>query len=490
MAGEFSKSARPKRPGAYVNFVADDRQGVAPTLGSIVAVPIVHDWGPFERNVLVESLAEFEAVYGTSRDTPGYMAVQQAFRGEGLEGRGGAGGVLVHRFGGAAAAKANKALDNTTPAAALTLSARYEGSRGNDLRVTVQDYATDTTKTELILYDGTVELERFVFADTDIAGVAAAINADSDWVTATMTADGVALTPVSAVSFAGGDDGATLLAADWTAVMDALEVERFSVFAPFDLTDSGILASLKTWAVNLNSQGKRFFLVVGGALDETAATAIARSATLNDEDIINMGVGSVEDSGLPDASGNPAVLSTSQLAPRLAGVVAQRGEAKSLTFARLAGLTLRVGPTEADILSAFDGGVVVLGRDSHPTAPVRIEKGLTTYTTQNDPAKPYTVFRQPKYVRTMQGLEIELEQWSVENAIGELPVNDKSRDAVVAFVRSRLRAREDAKILQPGWSVGVDPDPPPSDDDEFIAVQAVLRFGRPAEQVFFTIRAA
>lgn len=490
MPGEFSKSARPKRPGAYVNFEATERRGVPPNIGAVVAVPIVHDWGPFKRNVLVGSLAEFQAIYGAATDTPGYMAVQQAFRGEGLSGRGGAGAVLVHRMGGSAAAKSARILTNTTPATALTLTAKYEGTRGDDLRVTVQDYAADSTKSELILYDGLVELERFLFTDADINGVRDQINLTSDWVTAVANINGVALTAVSSVAFTGGNDGTTLISGDWTALMTALEPERFSVFAPFDLTDSSIIAALKTWAIGLNGGGKRFFLVVGGALDELITTAVTRSGTLNDEDIINVGVGSVLDAGLPDASGNPAVLSTSQLAPRIAGIVAQRGEAKSLTFARLADLTLRTGPTESGILAAFDGGVLVLSRDSHAVSPVRIEKGLTTYTTTTNTAKPYTVFRQPKYVRTMQGLQLELEQWSVENVIGELPVNDKTRDAVIAFVRSRLQARESAGIVQTGWTLGVDNDPPSSDDDEFIAVLVGLKFGRPAEQVFFTIRAA
>jgi hypothetical protein len=487
--GEFSKSSRPKRPGAYVNFEAVERQSVPPSIGSVVAIPIVHDWGPYKQNVLVGSLAEFQAVYGASQDTPGFMAVQQAFRGEGLAGRGGAGAVLVHRFGGSAAAKSTRTLSNTTPATSLTLTAKYEGTRGDDLRVTVQDYAADSSKTELILYDGGVELERYLFADTNINDLRDQINLNSDWVTAVANITGVALAPVSSVAFSGGNDGTTVVSGDWTNVMTALEPERFSVLSPFDLTDSSILASLKTWTVNLNSQGKRFFLVIGGALDETITTAVTRSGTLNDEDIINVGVGSVIDDGLLDVAGNPVVLSTSQLAPRIAGVVAQRGEAKSLTFARLADLRLRVGPTEAGILTAFDGGVTVLSRDSHSLAPVRIEKGLTTYTA-NSAQKPYTIFRTPKFVRTMQGLELELEQWSTETIIGELPVNDKTRDAVIAFVRSRLQARQSAGIVQPGWSVSVDPDPPPSDDDDFIAVLVGLHFGRSAEQVFFTIRAA
>lgn len=489
MPGQFSKANRPRRPGGYVTFDATQPVSVQPSVGSIVAIPFTHDWGPFEVAQQVASLAEFQALYGYSTQTPGYIAVKQAFQGEGLSGRGGAGAVLCYRFGGSAALKATRTLQNTTPAVALTMTALYEGTRANSLRATTQDHAADAAKNELIILDGTVEVERYVYTDIDIADLAAQINARSNWVTAVANITGVALGVVAAQAFAGGNDGSTLASGDWTAMESAMEVERFGIFSPFDLTGAPDVAALKVWAANLNVAGKRFEVVLGGVLDEAVATAITAAALLNDENFMRVGNGSVSDAGMLDANDNPTILSTSQLAPRIAGILAQKGEAKSMTFSRLAGLTLLNGPTDAGVLQAFDGGVVLLTRDSNADAPVRIERGLTTFLSPaGTVTKPYSIFRNPKFVRTMQGVQMDLQDWSETNVIGLLPVNNKTRDYVLGHVKSMLAAREDASVILAGWSVSVDPDPPPLDTDEFIAVVIGLRFGRSAEQVFFTIK--
>ena len=341
---------------------------------------------------------------------------------------------------------------------------------------------------ELIVYDGTVEVERYQYPNTDINNLVAQINGRSKWLTATASAQ-TALTPATGQALAGGADGGTVAAGDWTAAESALEVERFGVFAPYDMTGAPDVAALKTWVKNLNAAGKRFTAVLGGVVNETVSTAITAAALLNDENIVRVGNGSVGDEGTPDAAGNPTILSTSQLAPRIAGIIAAKGEAHSLTFARLAGTTLYNGPTDSQVLQAFDGGVVLLTRDSNVDSPVRIEKGMTSFlSTAATAKKPYVIYRNVKYMRTMAGIQMDVQDWSESNVIGLLPVNNKTRDYVLGYCQALLTVRETASVIQPGWTAQVDPDPPPSDDDEYIAILIGLKFGRSVEQVFFTVR--
>jgi hypothetical protein len=194
-------------------------------------------------------------------------------------------------------------------------------------------------------------------------------------------------------------------------------------------------------------------------------------------------MGSVLDSTL-------GTLSTSQLAPRIAGIMAAKGEAQSMTYSRLAGVTPLVGASAADILTAYDAGVMVLGRDSNPDAPVRIEKALTTYVVKTNAQKPYLIYRNPKYVRTMQGLQMELADWSDSNIIGRTAVSDKTRQFVVGEARTRCQRRVDLGVIQPDFTCVIDPNPTPSDTDEYVAVLIGLGFGRSVEQVFFTIQVA
>lgn len=489
----FSKDNRPILMGAYFNEDAVVPTTVAPNAGSVVAVPFTHNWGPFKAATLLTSFAQFEQVYGKDA-SQARTAVYGAFYGEGVPGFGGAGGVLAYRTGGSTAAKATKTLSNTTPAAALVLSAKYEGTKGNNLRVTVQDLASDSTQTELILLDNNAnELERYRFADANLASAASQINASSNWITASVTTDGVVLAVVSNQAFTAGDDGSSLSGADVTAVQTALEIQRFGVFAPADIagttytggaTATSILASYLTWAQGLNVAGKRFMSVIGGASGESLTTANARTATMNDSDWVNVGMGTFTDSNLN------LTLSSSQLAPRIAGIIAQRGEARGLSASRLQGVSITTGATEAEKVTAFKAGTWVIGRDSNAVAPTRLERAVTTYTTTNNTSKPYLIYRNPKFVRTMHGIENEFKEWIEANVLGKLPVNDKTRDSVRTEFLSRLNSRAAATAIQPNPTVAVDTDPPPSDNDEFLAFVYGVRFGRSAEQVFGTLRVA
>lgn len=489
MAGTFAKASRPYLAGSYFDFVAQQPPVVNPSQGSIVVVLFTHTWGPLKTVTVLDSFSDFLAKFAGDPNNPssGHIAVRQAFRGSGTAGEGGAGRVLAYRMGAAAAAKATKILQNTGAATALTLTAKYEGSDGNTLHVTTQDYAPDATKNQLLLLDGNgVVLETYTYLDADIAGLAGQINLVSQYLTAVANITGTALSVVSNQVFAGGNDGTTLLAADYTAALSALEVQRFGVLTFENLTDNTIQASTLTWLQGQQAAGRRFFTVFGGALDEAISVAVTRSAALADPNVLNVGVGHVVDHGILDVSGNPVVLSTAQLAPRIAGVLASRGERMSLTFTKLAGLDLVNGAAATGITTAYDNGVIVLSRASDANASVRIEKGLTTFTLTTDASRPKAVFSQPKFVATMQGLQNDLTVWADENIIGSQTVDDDTRHSILAYINSLMKQRQDLSSIQAGWTAIVDPNPPPSDSDNFVAFLLTAKFGRSVEQVFFT----
>lgn len=504
MPGIYSKANRPKLAGAYFNFVNKSIQNLPVGEGGIVAIPFTHDWGPSEEVVRVGSVGEFQSIFGNSDDTDGYRAVSMAFRGEDVDGRGGANQVLCFRQVGAAGVKATLDLSNGTDTDAVTVTARYDGSRGNDLRITIQEHVADTDYDELIVLDGATVLETYVYIDDDLADLTDQINGEgaytdaSDWITAVMDTDGTALVEIDGEALATGADGEVLLAADWTAFQSAIEIEPFDVLAAYKLTDAGIQADLLEWAVGtpeapgLNLKGKRFFVVVGGLAGESLATAVTRSEALADPNVLNVGRGTVTDDSL-GAGGTAIDLSTSELTARVAGIKAARAEYQSLTHARLRGVTIKVGATVAEQNSAFDEGVIVFASDSHSTAPVHLKTGLSTWTAAEaaqDTSKPYLIYRQPKYVQTMHGIEGELTQYAEEEIVGLRPINDQTREALLGRVKGILTTREKLGVIQPGWTAGIDQDPPPTDEDEFIAVAISLKFGRALEQVYFTVSVA
>lgn len=489
MAGIFSKSNLPKRPGAYVNFTGERAEPTLANPAGVVAIATTHSWGPSSPTI-VTSWADFLAQFtsgGTESLTDAYVAVKQAFTGEDYQGHGGAEQVIVCRMVPSNAAAATLTLDNTSTTSAITLTAKYEGTYGNRLKASVFQNAADSTKNDLVIYDNvnTVELERYTHTKASIADLVADINKSSQWVTAEVDLGTTALAAVSLATFASGSDG-SVTANDYTDALTALEPYRFSLFAPANLTDDSIVASIVSWAANLNKKGKRFLTLFGGGSDDSISSAVSRSEDINeagdnDPNFLTLGVGTYVDSDL-------GVLTTAQLVPRVAGILADRGERQNITFARLTGLDNNAGaPTESQILTAIDNGVVVIARDSNPVSPLRIEKGVTTYTDQTNPDRPYSIYSSPKYLRTMHLLEMEITEWAEGNVIGRLAITRDTRDYILTQMQDRLQTREDAGIVQPGWSVEIDSSPAPTATDEFVALSYSLAFGRSLEQILNTI---
>lgn len=489
----WSPSNPPKRGGSYSRFLVKRRQTVPPSLQGIVALPITHDWGPFKTFVRCTSMADFEAIFGPGANindtppvyTPGYIAAYNAFRGE-SDDRPGAGDILVYRTGAAAAAKATKILQNTTPAAAVTVTARYEGTRGNNLKVRVEANAVDSVnKNDLVITEAGLELERFTHAKTDMVALVADINKRSNWITAVQTITGVALAILADTALTGGNDGATLLAADWTALMTAFESQRFDIFAPYDLTDTSIQTSIDVWVKGLNAptipgrRSKRFHTFLGGALAETAAVALAAAVGFDDENLTRVGIGTYKDTRLG------VNLSTSQLVPRIAGILARRGYDAGIHFAHLDDIEIVTGPSETDVMSAISdlpgqGGVLVLTLDS---AGVRIEFDVTTRVSDTAD-RPKETFGRIKHVYTMQNFERQLQERHESGEIlGLLDVNNDTREFLVGDARVLLDTFVRVGAIQPGATVGVSADPPPSDDQRFVALDWLGKFGRTLDQV-------
>lgn len=494
MPGIFSKSNRPKRPGAYVNWESATREVIVESSLGSIALPFTHPWGPANTVVPLGSLAEFFGVFGKgSAPSSGHRAVDYAFRGSGVAGEAGAGTVYGYRVVPADAAFASRALSNGAQNA-LTVYAIYKGSHGNRLNVRVEADSLDPANTaNLVVLDGTTELERHKYARADINALAALINSESDWLRTAGQAgypggsvtSGTALT-TGTFALTGGADG-TVVAGDYTSALTAFEQFRFSILTFDGALSDAILASVQAWSAEMNNAGRRHMVVVGGALDElvgnaaTAGTAIHRSVTLlNDPNFVNVGVGSVKDERY-------GVLSTGQLASRVAGILAGRGDSRNITFARLPGIEIVAGPSKTGVLDAIANGVVVLARDNNPAAPVRIEKGVTTFTSTSDPNRPYHIFSVPKFVRTMHSIEIELTEYAEFNVVGNMPVTDATRSFLRARTEVLLAEREARGVIQPGWRVDIDQDPAPTDQDEFIALAVYLKFGRALEQIFYTI---
>lgn len=466
---------KPRIPGTKIGFTGEQIASIPPSFADIVAVPLTHDWGPLGSDApgtdklqggpqLVTSFAEWETRFGTS-DTAGRTAVAGAFAGQGLDGTGGAGGVLVYRMG-TGAVRATVTLDNTAAADAVRIDARYKGSRGNNLSVVIEPDPADATRDRArILFNG-VEQHRVSYPEADLAALVAAINAlNSPYVTGTLLLDGTALAVTAGTALAGGTDGAVPTLGDHDAALSAIEFKPFSILSPANLTDATIRAAYVAWVDEQENANRPVVLVIGGA---------AAEGTFHDD--------------LLDAD-----LSTAQLAPRFAGILAARGESKALTYAEVAGLSLatigtgltdglarsaainnphvvNIGVAAAadEIRPAIDGGVTVLMQASMPNAELRVAQGVTTFTSKGVAGRPYDVFSEPRFIRIMDIFTRGMKEWGDDIVIGDLPVNDDSRATVYGEAKRRVENLLSRGLILPGDSARNIPEPfvsvdPPND---------------------------
>jgi hypothetical protein len=419
---------RPENPGTYIHLVGESAVRPPANVAASVAIPIVHDWGPLgkEEGVKeVEVFASFDSQFGNTA-TEGRNAVLGACVGPGVPGQPGAGTVYVYRMAASSVKAAKLEIKNTAAAAAIILTAFYKGTRGNRISVVIDaDPVTPANARLTIRLDGAVQ-ERYSFVKTDITGLATAVNSRSKLVKAEMKATGVALATTAGSSLTEGNDGASLSATEWEEALAALEKEDISIFAPFNLVTPEIVAMVYTWTLTQAENQTPVTTVLGGAGSENLSEAITKAESVRSEHVIRLAGGEFFDSFIDQK------VTTSQLAPRIAGILAGRGEESSLTFASVAGLQ-QVGSVAIatdELAAAAAQGLTVFRRASRADAELMIAKGVTTFIEQTNPDKPYELFSDPRIVRVGDLFLRRMKEWGDENIVGPTRVIETTMAAV------------------------------------------------------------
>ncbi|NLY47183.1 MAG: phage tail protein [Tissierella sp.] len=195
-------------PGAYINFVS--RARALGSLGDrgIVALPLEMDWGP-EDEVITVDAAEFQKeslnILGNSYSDEELKPLREVFKG--------AKSVKIYRINGEGGKKAtaNIGLDG------LTITAKYSGTRGNDIKIVVQANIDDESSFDVITYLGTSKV------DTQTVKGATELQ-NNNFVTFGKegTLEATAGTPLT-----GGENGASV-GEGYSKFLDKIESEDFT----------------------------------------------------------------------------------------------------------------------------------------------------------------------------------------------------------------------------------------------------------------------
>lgn len=459
---------KPDLPGSGVTFVGETQQRVLSGFGSTVMLPATATWGPLGSELTdmdpITSIAEVDAIYGSNSASDLRTAAVLAFLGQNTPSGRGAGGVLPYRMATNAAAKATITIQNSTPANAIKFEGVYKGTFGNRLSVIIDnDPITAGSDRCRILLDG-VTVESYTYVETNITSLKNQIAArPSKYVTvaATPFVTGLVLAP-GTYALATGNDGSTLTSAEYLAALDAFEWADAGIIAPYNLTDTGIKASLLSWIRAMESNMRPVRAVTGGALAESLTDAMSDAALMRDPHMIRIGVGSYYSADLD------ATLSTAQLAPLIAGILAARGEKSALTRALTGGLSVvgGTGPSNDDLKLGRDAGVTMLRRVSHPDSSLAISQGVTTWNDLTSTAKPYKIWSEPRFIGIFDRLIRQIVAWGDDEIVGDVPVNEDTRAAVRKEMGKLLSDLEKDGLSTPGTSyVNVDDPQDPDLED-------------------------
>ena len=437
-----TKSAR-TQPGVYSNIMAEAARIIEPGAGGVVFIVGKADWGPLDTVVEVRSARpsslgdSIQERFGLTDSL--FKLGDQAFQGGALA-------VRCLRISTAAAAKATVTLQDgdNSPADALVLTAKYEGTRANSFAVTVKDHPVSGKILEIA--ESGVLLESF-FVDTNTnEAVAAQLNATSSYVDAKTTGTtGRALGDVSNAALTGGDSGKSLVAADYTAAQNIAVNEAFDVYVQDDDTTSANQDSAASWAKAQRAAGHRFVAVFGGTATETAANARTRAKAMNDESNVYVHPGFVDGSGV--------TFSGQEAAARIAGLIAGKGFTRAVTYSplpRVARTNLTLSPSAVGL--HLEAGVLPLVADG---GSIRVSSGINTLTSHGTGTNKLATFAKIRTIRTLDAVQNGIERGS-RAYLGEVTNDEDGRKSLEGALSDFLDELVSGGAIQDEYSLSVD----------------------------------
>ncbi|MBD8499964.1 phage tail sheath family protein [Paenibacillus arenosi] len=223
-------------PGAYINFVSAGG-GVTAGARGVASLPLQLNWGTEDKLIQMDA-ADFNkqslTVFGYDATAPELLLIRECFKR--------AKTLLVYRVnsGGAKATK-------TT--GGLTATAKYSGTRGNDIRVAV--LTNPAGGFDVVTYLGMQEVDKQTV--TSVANLVA-----NDFVTFGPTGT---LAAAAAAPLTGGTNG-TANGTTYSSYLTALEVENFNVLG-YPGTDTSVKSLFVAFTKRLREdEGKKVVCVL------------------------------------------------------------------------------------------------------------------------------------------------------------------------------------------------------------------------------------
>ena len=457
--GNWTPNEEKVRPGMYNRFISTALSRIKSGASGIVGMPIKADWGPIGELVDITGENDIKSVFGASGNgCTTYLLNRCLLGGTKYKPK----KIVAYRMASSSAAKAS-----VTIAGSMTLTARYEGVRGNDFKYAVSENIIDDTKVDFKLYEGSELLATYTVEPSDIDGVVKAINIAEGLIVATKVGD-TELKATASTAFTGGNSGTTVTADDYLKALDAFEPILINTFVLDGVTDSAILASVKSWVSRVRENGKEVIFVMGGSAEDDKDVSVGnnRSISANNKAIVNVIVGT---------KNATRSFNSAETACQVAGLIAGTPITASTTYKQLEDVTdVTVALSDTQIKQALKSGSFILVRDVDPETyaiSIKVEQGINTLTTYG--ANESDKFSKIKCIRTLDTIDYDTGYWAAKNVIGELDNNDDGRAALVSGIKGYLEALANAGAISKDFLSEVDSAFVSEGDTVYLSTQAL-----------------
>ncbi len=450
MSGTFTAGEQKTRPGSYFRYKNSGLPASVAVTNDVVACVVQSNWGPLGKVVEIE---QDDHIFGSS----GTAEIINLIRQQGAR-------CKVVRLGdGESGVAGTITLKDTTAedaVDAVKLTAKYVGSR--DIRVALRDSLSDSTKRELLVYDGTTFKKRILFAkgntgDGEPAALTAAVNAGNDWLTATKSADGnKTLAAVSATALTGGANP-TITTTDYSAAFALIEAVQFNVIC-VDTEDVAVHALVDVFIDRIWDDGKLGLYVIGEPTSIPFDDRCENSAAYNDfkgHYLLN---------GYTDISGN--LYEGYKAAAIIAGLIAATGNDQGITHAvmsRAKGVSEAL--TNSQIIKAINSGALIFTENAQ--GQVQVEYGVNTLVTLGPDED--AGWKKIRRVRTRIELINRIDA-QTEPLVGKVNNDPDGRSTFIATAQREINSMAAEGKLLTGGAIAIDPDNPPAGDSSWYVI--------------------
>lgn len=443
MAGGNWNAQNKVRPGVYINFGSKPDFSLNTGERGVVAICERMSWGETGTVATIEYGADTTPYCGYPISAPEARFLREIFKG--TDRTAPPRRVLLYR-------PANGGTAASAEVAPLTITAKYPGKRGNDIKIVILENADATgVFTVKTIVDGNVKDEQTASTVADLKA--------NDWVTFSGTGE---LSAIAGISLANGKDGESTEAGTMYAdFLTAIEPYDFDVIID-DSADSTVGAAMVNFVERMNSQNGKYIQLV-----TTANGSNSRFVT------------KVTD-------GNVILDDGTELAPNKVCWWAGGAEAgakynQSLTYAQYPGaVTTKPLLTNEQIIDRINKGELVLSVENNK---VRVEQDincLTAYTP--DISK---IYHKNRVIRLCNTIANDIYKQFSENFIGVVNNNEEGRllfkSAIVGYLMD-IQSNQGIKNF-----VEEDVEVLPGNDIDSIIINLAIQPVDAIEKIYITI---